>query len=39
MAGGRQAISTKSPMGEHGHIAIFLDSERGRVALHESAQG
>ena len=38
-AAGGTTIVPKMSIGEHGHIAIFLDSEGGRVALHEPPQG
>jgi uncharacterized protein len=34
-AGGK-VVMTKSPIGEHGHIAMIIDSEGNKVGLHAS---
>lgn len=36
-AAGGATIVPKTSIGEHGFFAVFLDSEGGRVALHEPA--
>ena len=38
-AAGGQAMIPETPIGEHGFIAIFGDSEGNRVALHRRADG
>ena len=36
-AAGGKTLLPLTPIGEHGHIAYFEDSEGNRVALHQAA--